>query len=205
MTSRIDTMPTRRSPSTTGMWRYPCSARLANAAVASTSGATQSGSAVIHAATVSPPGLGGAGREADEIAFGEDSGGALAVDDDHRSHTLLTHTGRRGGDGLVGGGRDHRGAHDFGNQHCALLPLPLCSPPRCKRTERTQPPGGLRHDDPMVDGSHQRVRDCGGLRAARAATGRAVSPRRRRRRCRSSPSSAAWPSARARPHARSRR
>ena len=57
MTSRIDTMPTRRSPSTTGMWRYPCSARLANAAVASTSGATQSGSAVIHAATVSPPGL----------------------------------------------------------------------------------------------------------------------------------------------------
>src|SRR4051812_10710909 len=50
--SRRDTMPTSFPPSTTGMWRYPCSVRRWKASSTSTSGSTVSGFSVIHSDTL---------------------------------------------------------------------------------------------------------------------------------------------------------
>src|SRR5437763_1437014 len=52
MRSRIDTTPTSSPSSTTGMWRYLCSARLRHASVTSTMDDTVSGSSVIHSLTL---------------------------------------------------------------------------------------------------------------------------------------------------------
>jgi len=67
-------------------------------------------------------GIGAARREAYEVPLSEDADRASRVDDHHRAHALLTHTACRGGDGLVGSGRDDRGAHDLGYQHVCSSP-----------------------------------------------------------------------------------
>jgi hypothetical protein len=82
-------------------------------------------------------GVGAVGRDADHVAFGEDSDRLVAVDDHDRADLALAHPGGGLGDGLRGDRRDDRAAHDLGdrarpgNVSCGhLLPFYLARTPR---------------------------------------------------------------------------
>ena len=54
-------------------------------------------------------------QRADDVAFGEDAGDAVAVHDQRGSDALAPHHGRRLGHGVVRIDRDDVGAHDLAN------------------------------------------------------------------------------------------
>ena len=120
----METMPTARSPSTTGRWRKPPSNIICTASTGSVVSVTVCGSAVIHSDACLAR-VHAAGDRPSEVALGDDSEQAAVrgVGDDDRAHRVLNHLLGGVSDRVLGLDRDHVTGHEVAQcLHNASLP-----------------------------------------------------------------------------------